>query len=229
MASVQSVANPVRIPSGRERRRKGLVNVLRRACYGVMLWFTQQQAMAADRATMEAQTPKQLTTLSRLSISLPATLSASSGWLLRQPEIEWVPPLRMKVGNTWREVRRLKDGLGLDLGVQDYGSLHLALHPKRDQIKPGTRLNLGSTDPTLPATQPLWSLGGAVDLVKYSESQNPAERSQRVHCAPQLLLDADRLTGLPGDGVMTVQHAYWQSSRYIPDQPVWQVRLRWRF
>lgn len=226
MGTVVAAAGPVRIPQGRERRRKGLVNALRRCAYGLMIWLGQHQALAAERVELKSVQP-----LGRgaLALTAPAPATRFGGWLLRQDDPAVIPLLRVKAAGSWREVRRLKDGFGLDLGVQDYGSLHLALHPKRDQMQPGTRLSLGDSDPDKPAVQPLWSLGGAVDLVQYSEAGRPMERERRVHCATQLLLDADRLTGLPGDGVVTVQHAYWQGSRYIPDQPVWQLRMRWRF
>lgn len=225
MGAVVAIAAPARGPQGRERRRKGLVNALRRCAYGVMIWLGQHQALAAERTEPKAVQPPGR---GALALTAPAHATRFGGWLLRQDEPAIIPLLRVKTAGAWREVRRLKDGFGLDLGVQDYGSLHLALHPKRDQLQPGTRLSLGG-DADKPAAQPLWSLGGAVDLVQYSEAGRPTERDRRVHCATQLLLDADRLTGLPGDGVVTVQHAYWQGSPYIPDQPVWQLRMRWRF
>ena len=113
--------------------------------------------------------------------------------------------------------------------MRDDLSLHLALHPKRDQLQPGSRWSLNTGSETNPAKRPLWSFGGSVDMVKYSDVRNPQERDQRIHCAAQLLLDADRLIGLRGDAVMTLQHAYWQTGAYFPDESMWQLRMRWRF
>lgn len=222
--------------NGRDRRRQGWINTLRRASYGLLLWLGQQEAQSADAPAKLAHAPPGRLSLSTLAVppgafSKPADRYSTDShrWQLSAGPEPVIPLLRLRSGKSLREVRRLKDGLGLDLSVQDDLSLHLALHPKRDQLQPGSRWSLNTGAETNPAKRPLWSFGGSVDMVKYSDARNPHERDQRVHCAAQLLLDADRLTGLPGDAVVTLQHAYWQSGAYYPDEAVWQFRMRWRF
>ncbi len=226
----------------RERRRAGLRNLIRRALYAALLWLSPQghaadaqQQQAASDAVAEAK-------LAKLTIeSFPA---GATGYLSRYridfvlPDPRIAAPLRRAAEllrtHTWHfndALLSLRGGVGLDLALPDAGNLHLSLFPDDDDPARGKRWRLATPPNSAPGR--LWSLGACLDAVRTAHDRG-AERlvsDREVVLTPQLILDMDRLAGMPGSAQLMLQRAGWRdkvSNRYSEEQ-VWQVNVRWRF
>jgi hypothetical protein len=224
---------------GRERRRKGLVNRLRRTCYGVMLAVTSHTATADPNAMRPLAPPPHprvfdpsrtdsfaVDNSPALLDQLQAGVRISGVLLGDAPAVG--PQLRIGkgIGSLFDDpIGTLRQGAALDLALPDVGSLHLNLFAKR---KP--RHWALNPDAQAEGPQRAWSLGASVEMVKVGEpGERHAQRSLSI--APQLVLDLDRLLGAPGQLDATVQYAHWRS----PDDdrayggPVAQATIRWKF
>lgn len=219
---------------GRERRRKGMVNRARRLLYAVLLGFSPQ-AGAGDPgqplpASLLIESFPGGTTgyLSTYRVSFAAADPRIAAPFQRAAEL-----LRKRTWTFSDSVFSLRGGVGLDVELPDAGNLHLSLFPDDDDPQRGRRWQLSTRREG--AHGRLWSLGGCVDVVR-TEPERPqaVERpytDRELTVAPQLILDMDRLAGLPGNAQLLLQHANWRdgvTERYT-DGRVWQVNVRWRF
>jgi hypothetical protein len=228
------------VATGLDRRRKGLVAEARRALYGLMLWVcaNEQAAAAEGRAAglpapinlnlsfvSQGQSPGQGLDAYRIAVSIDdQRLGAGFNSVARR--------LRLRQDAIVEQVSDLRDGMGVDIVMPDSGKLHLMLHPKQDDLAHGTRWTL--SDPVTREASPhkLWSLGGAVDLVdarQFSADTGRLEHRRSIQAAPQLIVDADRLLGLHGDAVMTVEYSSWKSALGKSREQVLQLRLKWSY
>lgn len=126
------------------------------------------------------------------------------------------------------EVRGLRRGLGFDLGLPESGNLHLNLYSGRDGFGQGRRWSLADFGDSL---RRKWSLGAALDLVRYSHQVDESLPDAQFVLSPQLRLDLDALTGLPGQCDLLVQRTVWRGaeSRAADDARVFQLGVKWRF
>lgn len=226
--------------NGRERRRKGLIGAFRRGAYGLMLWVSGQQLAAAGQEqelfgniplnvnlSIEAQKGYSGDALSVYRIGFSTNDPRLSGAFNRLARL-----LQLRNHEVVEQVRDIRNGIGVDFDLPDAGKLHFMLHPRRDEIDRGARWVLGEGENESAEPSELWSLGAAVDLVsvdRFDASFQIRDRERRLQVAPQLIIDADRLFGLRGKAVITLQQACWKSSTGQQDEPVLQMRLKWRF
>lgn len=224
--------------NGRERRRKGLIAACRRGAYGLMLWLSGQQLAAAGQAqelfggiplnvnlSIEAQKGYSGDVLGVYRIVFSTNDPRLSGAFNRLARL-----LQLRNHEVVEQVRDIRNGIGVDFDLPDAGKLHFMLHPRGDELDRGARWILGEDQSPEPSE--LWSLGAAVDLVsvdRFDASFQIRDRDRRLQVAPQLIIDADRLLGLRGKAVITIQQACWKSSTGQQDEPVLQMRLKWRF
>lgn len=126
------------------------------------------------------------------------------------------------------EVRGLRRGLGFDLGLPESGNLHLNLYSGRDGFGQGRRWSLADFGDS---PRRKWSLGAALDLVRYSHQVDQFLPDAQFVLSPQLRLDLDALTGLPGQCELLVQRTVWRGaeSRAMDDARVFQLGVKWRF
>lgn len=134
------------------------------------------------------------------------------------------------------EVRGLRKGVGFDWGLPPVGgNAHLNLYAGKDGFGGGRRWRIGSVADANAGTglssRRLWSLGASVDVVRFRRESLQQIPAARVAFAPQLMLDLDALTGLPGNCDLMVQHTIWRSvdNRASDDEKMLQLNLRWKF
>lgn len=239
------------MPAGRERRRKGPVNRLRRFLYGVLLAAAAPGAMAADElAALGQHRPAPKPPVS--SAPERALLATLQGLILihaestvvaeavarreqayprialdtvtaRVPENPDAPLFRVAVSDG-REVR---DGVGFDLAVPDIGNFHLNLYTRRNARSEGRRwaaIAGESEADDAPAPGPAWSLGGTLELVRTLGGE------KHVAFVPEVLID---LGGKP-EGYLPFQAslkmAHWRSlaEKQSLDERVPQLSFKWR-
>lgn len=227
---------------GRERRRKGVVNRTRRLLYAVLLWLSPQASGASTLADPAAP--------AEASGFLPATLiiesfPAAVGSSLSAYRVVFVAPdsriaapfqkaaelLRKRSWKFNDSSLSLRGGVGLDVGLPDDGNLHLSLFPDEDDPQRGRRWQLSTTPNN--ARGRLWSVGGCVDVVRTQQERSRYEgyTDREIAVSPQLILDMDRLAGIPGTAQLVLQNANWRdgvTERYT-DERVWQINVLWRF
>lgn len=224
---------------GRERRRKDVVNLLRRGLYAVLLWISHPlNAAAADggqAAKAEAAPRRATIDIQALPSALPGE---PPGWRVgvstddprAAPALS--PLIQHLRGRRWdfdRNFPSLRGGIGLDVDLPEAGNLHLNLLPPRRGNASGEGLRWQLSADESQDLRQLWSVGGTVDRVRSGESPGQLGE-QKLALTPQLILDVDALTGMNGDARLIVQRAQWRDSRSGEDVGrVWQVNLRWRF
>lgn len=220
--------------NGLERRGRGLLATLRRSVYGLMLWIgAGSESLAEDgqRPPLKVDLsiellrgqPGEMIDVYRVGVAADdPRLGRTLNGVARL--------LRLRQHETVERVRNIRHGMGIDIELPDAGKLHLMLHPRKDDLERGARWNLADPEPE--SGGELWSLGAAVDVIhvqRYDWSAQAYERERRVEVVPQLIVDADRLLGLRGKAVMTLQQACWKSSAGMRDEAVVQLRLKWSF
>lgn len=231
---------PGSLAQGRERRGKGVRARLWRALYGSMLWASQMPLAQAATEPVASPTPLKvqvnIEAMDWSSNGAPAALRLAyhSDDPRLSPRFNRVSELlRLRQHNVVEQLRELRRGVGLDIELPDAGKLHLMLHPQEDKLGGGKRWALTSVEPSAqpqaPAGAALWSVGTAVDLVETEIPGRDGRRERKIAVAPQLIVDADRLLGMRGDAVVTLQRTYWKSEQATMPEPVVQLRLNWRF
>lgn len=230
---------------GANRRRRDLRGRLQRLAYGLLLAFSAAQASAApsdkrsEPSAEEREDDPQLLAALVLVQSWaedraqPALFGASfsraaSGELSERQ-------LSSAAGEISRglvtlsfsddDLRRIKDGLGLDIELPDLGYFHLNLYSRKDSGLPG-----GKRFGLIPAGEReggprRWSLGGSLDLVR------PVDGERELVLVPQLMIDMAALIGSDKRFDVCVQYAHWRArnSREVSAERVPQATLRFSF
>lgn len=225
---------------GRDRRRKGRVNRLRRLVYAVLLWLSAP--LVAHAVPAEGKSAGSGPTLHKALLTIESFPESDGGTQYRVsfnvPDSRIAAPFaRLAEGlrtQTWSfndRLPSLRGGVGLDLQLRDAGNLHLRLFPDEDHPERGRRWTITTRAQSRHA--PVWSVGGSVDLVRTQHiryGQWP-DSEREVRLAPELMLDVDRLAGIPGTAQLTLQHGGWRdrTSRRYAEGDCWQVQVRWRF
>jgi hypothetical protein len=128
------------------------------------------------------------------------------------------------------QVRGLRRGVGFDYALSDAGRVHLNLYSGREGFGGGRRWDLGGlAEPERPSSR-LWSVGASLDLVRFRRDADDPGPNARVVLAPQIMLDLDALTGLPGRCDLMVQQTLWRGAdeRATDDGRVTQVVVKWK-
>lgn len=232
--------------SGRERRKKGLINRARRLLYGLLLLAASPGATAADelayagqyRADPVAATAQQalLATLQGLllihaespeSSESPIqgngypriALDTVTARLLEQAVSD---PVLLRVAVSDSE--SIRDGVGINLAIADIGNFHLNLYARRNAKTEGKRWHMNSADanPAKAETR-TWSLGGSLEMVRTGDG------SRHLALVPELLVAlGDQPRYVPFEA--SVKFANWRSAseRQALDEKVAQVTFKWR-
>lgn len=225
---------------GRERRRNGRFDHARRGLYAVLLWLSPQ---APSAAAAQLDPPKSAgPSAGLLTIeALPSSVSGvSSGYRISfsAPDNRIAAPFRKAAeilrARTWQfndSLLSLRGGVKLDLGLPDGGNLHLNLFPDKNDPERGRHWQLSSDGDVGSAR--LWSVGGSVDIVNPERETGPyrVDTERQFVLMPQLMLDMDRLAGMPGNAQLTLQHCNWRDkvTDHHTEDKVWQLNVRWRF
>lgn len=228
-------------PQGRDRRRKGVIACIRRALYGLMLWVCHMHAAQAIEGGRDADAIPPATaynvTIRPLGNTNRWNASVERVRVLISREDSRLTPLFNRLSDLLRlrdhefleEMRKLEDGLGLDVTLPDAGNLHLLLHPREDELDAGKRWRLNPGAPGREEVQRKWSVGAIADLVETEIAGVPGSERRRRAVSPQVIMDADRMFGLGGNAVLTVQYAHWDGEHATDDDQMLQLRLKWRY
>lgn len=224
----------------RERRRQGAINRLRRLAYGAMLGCSLPAAAgdsapelhATYRRAAESAPQRWLTAGVEGLVGLAALKPADPAAPLGNNDdyghldfgdiaMDFDDP---RAGSTLAvavvQPTLLREGLGLDLGIPDLGSLRLNLYARRVP-KGATGWDWTET----PETPPVWSLGGSLELIRTGDG------SRRVAFIPELTVDGDALTGSKLGFSASVRYAHWRrlGKTEAEDYAVPQLMFRWRY
>ncbi len=226
------------IPAGRECRRKGFVNRLRRGVFGLLLACGATHAQAfewtapfdPDRDSSDSEAIIDLTDvfkpklhlrvqLRNLSDSLGRDLSFSQAYRLPISDAEH-SLARVAASGSWGlllsadDLSRLREGSGMDLQVPALGALRLNL-----------RMNDEAEAPWLIARG--WSLGGSFEQ---TQVLNGASTRSGIAFVPQLVLDLAELTPVKDRLNLSFQYAHWHNRAGLATDDVQpQLLLKWSF
>jgi hypothetical protein len=148
------MATVARPPQGRERRRKGLVNKIRRFVYGILLVAAAPGATAADEL---AAYGKYRDTPATSSDTAPRALATVQGLVALRAEASFAgSPMRLELDTVTVRIHgdgsepapqfliaAVPSGDGFELMLADLGTLRLDL--LLDYIEDGQALSLGGT------------------------------------------------------------------------------------
>lgn len=232
-------------PRDRDRRRQGLGNRLRRLLYGALLLAASPGAIAVDPLGAVGQfrpqtavAPVRLLQASLQGLILlhaeesPGAAAPIQGndyprigldtvsARLQPPAPHDATVLRLDIS----EESRLRDGVGFDLEVPDFGHFHLNLYSRRNAQTPGRRWGATLGDENSAGPRRTWSLGGTLELVRTIDG------GRHLAFIPELHVDmGDNETRyLPFQA--SVKLANWRSlgDRTALLEVVPQIAFRWR-
>lgn len=231
-------------PSGRERRRQGPVNRLRRLLYGILLLAASPGAIAADELAAVGQHRPQPSAPARIvqatlqglvllhaeRVEAPDTPIQGAAYpriALDTVTARLLEPAAMDTLLLRIEVHQdglLRDGVGFDLEVPDFGMFHLNLYSRRNAATAGKRWALGVGDTGVDPPSQTWSLGGTLEMVRTTEG------GRHLAFVPELLVDLARgeTRYLPFQASLKLAHWRSLSEREALDDVVPQLAFRWR-
>jgi hypothetical protein len=235
-------------PVGRERRRKGPINRLRRFMYGMLLAAAVPGAAAADElGQIGKYKPRSIAT----AVSQGALEASIEGLLVLHAERAAAADAAPQ-GNAYPRIAldsvnariqqplngeahllkvdvtsggTLRDGVGFDMLVPDFGRFHLNLYSRRNARTEGKRWSMNLTDGSMtPMLTRSWSLGGSLELVRTIDGD------RQFAMVPELLLNVDALTGGKAGFTASVKYGNWRSvsDKRSLDDKVPQLTFRWR-
>ncbi|MEK6806086.1 MAG: hypothetical protein AABY95_05505 [Pseudomonadota bacterium] len=223
------------IPTGRERRRKGLINRARRGLFGLLLACGATHAQAfeltapfdRDRDRLQADDPAE-TAARHLHLSVQLRNAQPGvdrnlfvGQAYRESLSETGQSLASAAASgSWDmllsadDVSRLREGSGMDLQVPALGYL---------------RLNFRTADDEAVAW-PIargWSLGGSFEQTQVLDG---SRIRSGIAFVPQLVLDISGLTPVKDRLNLSFQYAHWHNrDGQANDDRQPQLLLKWSF
>lgn len=227
--------NQAGIPTGRERRRHGVVNRLRRGLFGLLLACGATHAQAFD---LTAPFDREREGLQADDLAESATRHLHLSVQLRN--VEPGVDRNLFAGQTYREslsdtgqslasaaasgswgvllsaddVSRLREGSGMDLQVPALGALRLNFRTADDEA----------------AAWPIargWSIGGSFEQTQIVDG---ARTRSGVAFVPQLVLDLAALTPVKDRLNLSLQYAHWHNrDGQATDDLQPQLLLKWSF
>lgn len=232
---------------GINRRRRDWRGRLRRLAYGVVMAFSATQAPASESQTAGDKTAQQapvivedqqmLTALVLVqgvlaeraqpmlfgaSFTRPALGERSERLLSEMNNPVSNGLLRLSFSDD--DLRRLKEGIGMDLELPDLGSFHLNLYSRTGTDMPaGKRWELAPNESTHSSARRQWSIGASLDQVRTEEG------GRQLVLVPQLVLDAAALLGRKDHFDICIQYAHWRApgGQAASEQRVPQAVFKW--
>lgn len=228
---------------GRERRRRGPVNRLRRIAYGLVL----SASMPATAAELDAapslpmkpavdSAPERvlmagiegfLTLASEISADPAAPIGSDRDYAHLSFEDLATELDDPRAGSALRitvaQNSLLREGLGFDVAIPDLGSLRLNLYARQNGTTEGPRATILSaleTDRTTPA----WSFGGSMELVRTRDG------ARQLAFVPELCIDASAITRGRLGFSAAVRYSHWRGigDKESQDFSVPQLVFRWK-
>jgi len=224
---------------GRERRRRDPANRLRRAVYGVLLWCSAPTLSAAPN---HGETTSAQRSLNRTLISIERIASQwiglDAGYRIdvTRPDLRvarLLDPLagllRTQTRYVYSEPSSLLGGIGLDVDLPASGRLFLRLRPGDPELDQGLRWELSATD--VDGESGVITAGAGLSMVYGVADPRFDDAVRRLELHPQVILDIDRLTKIPGSAELMLGRRSWIDSegQNPDDRRAWQVVVQWRF
>lgn len=233
-------------PMGRERRRKGPLNKLRRFLYGLLLAAASGGVTADELAYVGKYKVSQAAATTQQGVQV--TLQGLVLFLAERTESPDTPiqghghprialdtmTARMQesalgrsplLSLTVSENGSVRDGVGFDLDVPAFGKFHLSLFARQNARTEGKRWSMDLADGTPAGAETrIWSLGGSLEMVRIVDG------GRHLTLVPELLLDLgdQRLRYVPFQA--SVKFANWHSvsEKYSLVDQVPQITFKWR-
>ncbi len=212
------------IHASRIRRQHGTGNSLRLAlaCLFLACWPHSASA-ATDPESVSivlsgwghGLAPNQLVQhwMRRDALQRPATI----------PRLEWSDGRLAEMPVARDALRRVKNGVGMDLRLFDSGGLHFNLYRRHRAKAEGVRLRLG--DATALRQAQRWTIGGSMQQVRTDEGD------RFIRFVPQLMINPDGPHGATRRWSFNLEYGYWfgGDKRAAVAERVLQASLSARF
>lgn len=228
-----------------ERRRKGIVNRLRRSLYGLLLACgaplacgISARAVASDTQSVapEAESQQNFAALVFIKglaedqarpVAFGASFSRAAIGEISEQSLSATPlPLRnglLTLSFSDDELRRWRKGAGLDITVPDLGQFRLNFFSRGGEAL--KRWDLSPVTEELESESRPWSLGASVDWVRTREGEG-----RELVFIPKLAVDVSDLLKTRTRLDVCIQYAHWRSREPGEHQGrVPQAVLRWAF
>jgi len=192
---------------GRERRRKGPVNVVRRWLYGLFIGSVSLHSHAA-----KAEPPKK-----QLDPRPNAALRLSEQQLI--------------TAHFNMDAASLVSGVDVDLDLVGFASFHVMLASDTQAAELGRRWALLTGGDSLRRTAKSCSFSGSVDFVSMAPVGARTYGSRKLVFVPELHFALDTMFNAPAAMSASLRFAHWSSGqeRGALDKPVPQLFVRWSF
>lgn len=192
---------------GRERRRRGPINVLRRWLYGLFIGTVSLHSHAA-----KAQPSKD-------------TRDARPGAALRLSEP------RLLTAHFNMDAASLVSGVDVDLDLVGFASFHVMLASDSQQIESGRRWALVAGGDSIRKSGKSCSFSGSVDFVSFAPYGQRAYTQRKMVFVPELHFALDTMLGAPKSMSASLRFAHWTSGqdRGAIGKPLPQLTVRWSF
>ncbi len=224
--------------SGRERRRGDPVGRIRRALYGTLLWCSCPALSAAsggDELPPQRPVARTLISIERIAAQWVGFDSAYRIDVTR-PDSRIAPALdriagllRTQTRYVYSQPSGLSGGVGLDIDLPTSGRLFLRLKPGDPELDQGLRWELSAADAR--GDHSIVTAGAGLSMVYGATDPRFDDTVGRAELHPQVILDIDRLTDIPGSAELMLGRRSWiDSDGQSPDgRRAWQVVVQWRF
>jgi hypothetical protein len=221
--------------NGRDRRRRGLLNVLRRWLCGLFLtsWSLHGHA-AAEPAKQPARTRHPSSHIADwefsgdrapMRVSLQGPVPPSRHHLAARPW-PWLEESTLISARFNMDAASLVSGIDVDLNVAGFASLHLMLNSEGPVTETGRRWAVTTDESLLHRAGKSCSLTAALDFVQmapYGEN--------RMVFVPQLHFALDTMFGAPRSMAASLRYSHWSGSqeKEVVGSQVPQLLLSWSF
>ncbi|TJY64985.1 hypothetical protein E4T66_01815 [Sinimarinibacterium sp. CAU 1509] len=211
---------------------------MRRALYGVLLWCSYPALSTANDGG-EAPLPRHVTrTLISIERLAAQWVGFDAGYRIdvTRPDPRIAPALdriagllRTQTRYVYSEPSSLLGGIGMDIDLPSSGRLYLRLKPGDPELDQGLRWELCATDAH--NERSAVTAGAGLSMVYGATDPRFDDTVGRAELHPQVILDIDRLTDIPGSAELMLGRRSWiDSDGQSPDgRRAWQVVVQWRF
>lgn len=232
--------------AGRERRRKGPINKLRRLLYGLLLTAASGGVAADELAYVGKYKVRQVASATQQGLQFtlqglvllhaesaespetPIQGNAYPRIALNSLSARTQAPAAdkaLQLSVTVSEGGSIRDGCGFNLAVPDLGNFHLSLYTRRNARTGGKRWSLDLADgDSSGAESRTWSLGGSLEMVR------TVDGGRHLAFVPELLVDLDDRQSLFLPFQASVKFSNWRSvsDKQSLEEKVPQITFKWQ-
>jgi len=191
---------------GREQRRRGPINVVRRWLYGLFIGTMSLHSHAAKaEPSKDVRNPQPGATL---RLAEPQLITAHFNM----------------------DAASLISGVDVDLDLVGFASFHVMLASDTQAAERGRRWVLASGGDSIRRSAKSWSFTGSLDFVSMAPLGARTNGERKMVFVPELHFALDTMFGAPKSMSASLRYAHWTSGqRGAVDKQVPQLMVRWSF